>query len=92
LSAGGCTRSKTGGPVDEIEERELIADPICIGCGKTPDELSEYSPRSTGMDLTPDEYVWQEEGTLNPSNGHFLCDSCYIRAGMPTAPEGWIAP
>jgi len=65
---------------------------VCIGCEKTPDELIEYSTQSTGTDLTPDDYVWQEEGTLNEENGHFLCDSCYIKAGMPTTPRGWRAP
>jgi len=65
---------------------------LCIGCNKVPDQLTEYHPDATGLDLLPDEYVWQEEGTLNPNNGHFLCDSCYIAAGMPTAPGGWTAP
>jgi hypothetical protein len=42
--------------------------------------------------LTPDRYVQAEEGTLNPQNGHFLCTSCYIEAGMPSSPAGWVAP
>lgn len=37
-------------------------------------------------------YILKEEGTLNPTNGHFLCDRCYIAAGMPTAPNGWVCP
>ena len=67
---------------------------LCIGCDKIPFDLVEYSPELTGLDLTPDEYVWQEEGTLNVNNGHFLCDSCYIAAGMPSGPgnERWTAP
>lgn len=65
---------------------------ICIGCGKWPSALSEYSPESTGEDLTAEEYVWYNEGTLNRENGHFLCDQCYIRAGMPSSPHGWVAP
>jgi len=36
--------------------------------------------------------VIREEGTYNPNNGHFLCDSCYIKAGMPTGPHGWTCP
>ncbi len=63
-----------------------------IGCGKTPDELSAYISSAEAEGITPDEYVWKEEGTLNPDNGHFLCDSCYIRAGMPSGSDGWIAP
>ena len=37
-------------------------------------------------------YVRAEEGTYNPANGHFLCDVCYIKAGMPVAPGGWKCP
>lgn len=66
--------------------------PVCVGCGKTPDELPEYSPVLTGADLTPIEYVVQEEGTYNTQNGHFLCTDCYIKSGRPTAPGGWVAP
>ena len=38
------------------------------------------------------EYIRREEGTYNKENGHFLCDECYIRAGMPTSPNGWKCP
>jgi hypothetical protein len=63
--------------------------PICIGCGKHPDELPEYQEDD---ELTPDEYCIQEEGTYNPRTGHFACTSCYIKMGMPTLPGGWRAP
>lgn len=44
-------------------------------------------------DCTPTEYVLAEEGTLNSENGHFLCTSCYIKAGQPSAPfPGWKCP
>jgi hypothetical protein len=70
---------------------------ICVGCGKRPDELAEYvsaaSEAHSGVtDMTADDYVWQEEGTLNPENGHFLCTDCYVRAGMPSSPRGWVTP
>lgn len=65
---------------------------VCIGCGKSPSELVEYSPAATGEDMDPDDYVLAEEGTLNRSNGHFACTDCYIKMGMPTAPRGWKAP
>jgi hypothetical protein len=42
--------------------------------------------------MTPDDFVREEEGTFNRSNGHFLCTDCYIAAGMPSSPEGWVAP
>ena len=65
---------------------------ICIGCGGKPYEFNEYVDIAESEGITPDEYVWREEGTLNPDNGHFLCDRCYIMAGMPSSPDGWIAP
>jgi hypothetical protein len=67
-------------------------DLLCVGCGKTPSELSEYVGAASGANITPGDYVWQEEGTLNRENGHFLCTSCYIKAGMPSSPRGWVAP
>jgi hypothetical protein len=68
-----------------------LPEPICIGCDKHPDQLSCYLSCAEAEDLSPDDYVRKEEGTFNPDNGHFLCDNCYISAGMPTAPGGWIA-
>jgi hypothetical protein len=66
----------------------------CNGCLKSPHELycytSQLDPGWTESDAT--DYVIFEEGTYNPDNGHFLCDECYIKAGMPSAPEGWKAP
>lgn len=69
---------------------------ICNGCGKSPSEIDEYvsaaNERHSGVaDMTPDEYVWQEEGTLNRESGHFLCTDCYVKAGMPSSPRGWTA-
>jgi hypothetical protein len=67
-------------------------EPICIGCNKVPDELSEYVDAAEG-ECSPSEYVMKEEGTYNPENGHFLCTECYITAGMPSlAGGGWKAP
>ena len=65
---------------------------ICTGCNKTPGEIEEYVEAAEGCQMTPDEYAWEEEGTLNKKNGHFLCTECYVEAGMPDSPEGWIAP
>lgn len=64
----------------------------CTGCNRTPEDIEEYLPENTGSGLDAVEYVIREEGTYNPENGHFLCTSCYIAAGMPTAPGGWRAP
>lgn len=68
------------------------AEPVCIGCGLTPDELDCYTELADDAGLTPTEYVMQEEGTYNKENGHFTCDPCYIGMGMPTSPRGWKAP
>jgi hypothetical protein len=65
---------------------------ICIGCGKTPDQIEEYIDAASALDMTPAEYVRSEEGTFNPDNGHFACTGCYIAMGMPSSPRGWIAP
>ena len=66
--------------------------PLCIGCGKHPDELKEYVEIAKEEGTTPDEFVRKEEGTYNRENGHFLCTPCYAKAGMPSSPRGWVAP
>lgn len=69
--------------------------PFCTGCNRMPEDIPEYQdPTLYGYpeDTTPTEYVLAEEGTLNGDNGHFLCTGCYIKAGMPTSPQGWVAP
>jgi hypothetical protein len=56
----------------------------CVGCGRNPEEISEYWPESTGESgVCAADYVQQNEGSLNPTNGHFWCTECYIQAGMP---------
>ena len=67
--------------------------PLCIGCNKHPDEISEYLDAFDDRGyLSADDFVICEEGTFNPATGHFLCTECYITAGMPSAPGGWRAP
>lgn len=76
---------------------------ICVGCAGTPATLTEYVEQSeyenataaeNGEDptMTPEQWCWENEGTLNRRNGHFLCTACYIAAGEPTSPSGWTAP
>jgi len=69
-------------------------DAICVGCDKRPSELDEYIDAARYSNMTPEQYVWAEEGTLNVRNGHFLCTACYIEAGMPVGQNGrrWVAP
>ena len=66
--------------------------PICQGCGKSPDQIPEYIELGQEEDMTPDQYVRQEEGTYNRLNGHFLCTSCYFDRGMPSSSKGWVCP
>lgn len=55
----------------------------CKGCGRTPDEISEYVSIAKCEKMTPEEFVREEEGTFNEKTGLFWCTSCYIKAGEP---------
>jgi hypothetical protein len=65
--------------------------PHCLRCGKTPAQLDEYTLPAKDEDMTPDEYVRDQEGTYNPDNNLFACTECYVELGCPSAPHGWIA-
>jgi hypothetical protein len=65
--------------------------PVCTGCDELPIDLYNSSLWEDDYE-SADEYVKGEEGTYNEENGHFLCDNCYIVAGCPSSPFGWIAP
>lgn len=69
-----------------------LPEPLCTGCNKRPEELDEYIEAAADAEMSPTAYVRAEEGTYNPENGHFLCTDCYVKAGMPSSPRGWIAP
>ena len=64
---------------------------ICAGCLKSPAEIAEYVDAAAEENITPDQYVRAEEGTLN-RRGEFLCTECYITAGTPSRPGGWTVP
>lgn len=66
--------------------------PICTGCSNKPRDIEEYRVCAKDEEMSADEWVIENEGTYNHANGHFLCTDCYIAAGMPTSPGGWIAP
>jgi hypothetical protein len=66
--------------------------PLCAGCDREPEAIDVYVMYANEEGITASEYVEREEGTYNPTNGHFLCDECYIRAGMPSSPTGWVCP
>lgn len=81
-------------PAEEEMILELFKEPepICIGCGRHPSAIEEYWSEFTKSELDPAQYVRENEGTFNPFNGHFACSECYILMGMPSSPQGWIAP
>jgi hypothetical protein len=76
-------------------------DPMCLRLAEDMEYLDTFwADSQEELAATPQEeypqrradYVRLHEGTYNKDNGHFLCDSCYIMAGMPTAPGGWVCP
>lgn len=60
-----------------------MAEPMCKECGRKASELLEYITEGRINNMTPEEFVRQEEGTYNPVTGYFYCTKCYIRVGMP---------
>lgn len=56
----------------------------CIGCEKTPDEIEEYIEYGKMEEVTPTQFVIENEGTYNGFlKNRFYCTSCYIKAGQP---------
>lgn len=56
----------------------------CVRCDKRPDEISEYVTYALEQTLRPDDFVWENEGSLNRNTGQFACTDCYIKLGQPT--------
>jgi hypothetical protein len=86
---GGGWWSHRMHPADNHDFKDrgpLVEGPVCVGCGKTPDQLAEYvemvAPDYGGF-KSADEAVRKNEGTFNRQNQHFWCTSCYIKVGMP---------
>lgn len=61
---------------------------ICNGCKKSPDKISEYIEFAKIENCTPQEFVLQNEGTLNSITGQFLCTKCYLKKGEPLGITG----
>jgi hypothetical protein len=88
-----ATESTDTAEASTIEESgSSRPEAMCTGCGRRPHQIAEYTSKFTDSSLSPEDYVWAEEGTLNTVNGHFLCTECYIRAGQPSSKSGWVAP
>ena len=75
-----------------LGRKELLAALFDPTCKRKPSEIEEYVQMAKAEDTSPDEFVLQEEGTLNPRNGHFACTECYIKIGQPSSPTGWVMP
>lgn len=64
----------------------------CFKCDRSPEDFVEYKNYKR-KDETNTEFVIREDGTYNPANGHYACDSCYITIGSPAKEyPGWKAP
>lgn len=71
----------------------MIITPHCTGCDRDAGDIPDLVEMAKINDYpSAAAFVRGEEGTYNPINGHFLCDTCYIRAGVPSSPNGWRAP
>lgn len=60
--------------------------PTCIGCKKTPEEITEYVSAAERDGVTPTQWVRDHEAIGcwgSQSRDKFYCTSCYIKAGMP---------
>lgn len=75
-------------------------DPVCKRYAADMDSYDSFlfeseedeAARGPATPQMREEYVMNEEGTYNPVNGHFTCDTCYISIGMPSGPAGWRCP
>ena len=79
--------------------KNVAMDLMCVDCGKKPEEIAEYVLFAEDAEMTPSEYVMQEEGTLNRENGHFLCTDDFLKRereeGARLVGENgrnWVAP
>lgn len=62
----------------------------CCRCGRSPEQIPEIVAEAKEEEMSPDEWVRENEGTLNTETGRFACDKCYIALGMPANP--WPLP
>lgn len=55
----------------------------CAICGKEPKEINEYVEQAEIEEITPEQFVQEEEGTYDYHTGYFVCTNCYIEIGTP---------
>jgi hypothetical protein len=81
--------------------------PRCVGCDKPAAEIDEYrdaalevwyqehpndaADENSVTDADVNQYVYGNEGTVNPKSGQFACTSCYIKMGQPLLQDcAWL--
>ena len=85
LHPGHHAEDRPGRVVEEWAGEVVAAPKLqCVRCGKEPHEIAEYVYCGKQEEMTPAEYVREEEGTLNHKTGYFACTDCYIAMGQPT--------
>jgi hypothetical protein len=77
-------------------------DPFCRRSAAEMEELDYFifeseedlEANGPGTAEQREKYVLEQEGTLNPQNGHFTCDRCYMNLGGPGPVNGrrWRCP
>lgn len=74
------------GIVKEVVAVEDYRPPMfrCVRCGKAPADIAEYCDEELTDGESPNDYVWENEGTLNRLSGLFACTECYIALGQPS--------
>ena len=55
----------------------------CKICKKSASEISEYVCEAKKNKMDVDDYIEEEEGTLNFKTKQFYCTNCYVKIGMP---------
>ncbi len=71
--------------------RKIGSKVECGGCHRKPEITHGEFVEGSGYN-SASLYVLGEEGTLDRATGLYLCDSCYIRYGMPVLNgERWTA-
>jgi hypothetical protein len=76
-------KNKNGTRGTNREEYDMT-NVTCIGCGKSPEALSEYRDLAKLYKITATEFVKSYEGTFNRfQSNKFYCTTCYINACMP---------
>ena len=59
-------------------------NPQCSVCKKEAHEIPVYVAYAEMEGMTPEDFIYMNEGTFNYRNNLFYCNKCYIKIGMPS--------